>query len=90
MSRIPGSRVIAFATWLLALLGAGLMYVSFDAQYRFILAQKDAKVPSLIEAAMLDAQAGTGRTYIAEELRKLTKLALTCGPAEEDDGQPAG
>ncbi len=29
--RAPGSRVIAFATWLLALLGAGLMYVSFDA-----------------------------------------------------------
>jgi hypothetical protein len=42
MSRIPGSRVIAFATWLLALLGAGLMYVSFDAQYTFILAQKGA------------------------------------------------
>jgi hypothetical protein len=29
------SRVIAFATWLLVLLGAGLMYVSFDAWYRF-------------------------------------------------------
>ena len=37
-----GSRVIAFATWLRALLGAGLMYVSFDAQYTFILAQKGA------------------------------------------------
>jgi hypothetical protein len=54
-SRTPGSRVIAFATWLLALLGAGLMYVSFDAQYQFILAQKDARAASLIEAAMLDA-----------------------------------
>jgi hypothetical protein len=51
----PGSRVIAFATWLLALLGAGLMYVSFDAQYQFILAQKGARAASLIEAAMLDA-----------------------------------
>jgi len=38
--RVPGSRVIAFVTWLLALLGAGLMYISFDAQYRFIFAQK--------------------------------------------------
>ena len=55
MSRAPGSRVIAFATWLLALLGAGLMYVSFDAQYRFILAQKGDRAASLIEAAMLDA-----------------------------------
>ena len=53
--RAPGSRVIAFATWLLALLGAGLMYVSFDAQYQFILAQKGARAASLIEAAMLDA-----------------------------------
>ncbi len=55
MSRPPGSRVIAFATWLLALLGAGLMYVSFDAQYQFIQAQKDNRAASLIEAAMLDA-----------------------------------
>lgn len=55
MRRTPGSRVIAFATWLLALLGAGLMYVSFDAQYRFILAQKGDRAASLIEAAMLDA-----------------------------------
>jgi hypothetical protein len=55
MSRAPGSRVIAFATWLLALLGARLMYVSFDAQYQFILAQKNAQAASLIEAAMLDA-----------------------------------
>jgi hypothetical protein len=54
-NRIPGSRVIAFATRLLALLGAGLMYVSFDAQDQFILAQKGAKGPSLIEAALLDA-----------------------------------
>jgi hypothetical protein len=50
-----GTRVIAFATWLLALLGAGLMYVSFDAQYQFILAQKGDRAASMIEAAMLDA-----------------------------------
>ena len=46
--RAPGSRVIAFATWLLALLGAGLMYVSFDAQYQFILAQKGTQAASLM------------------------------------------
>ena len=55
MSRPPGRRVLAFATWLLALLGAGLMYVSFDAQYQFILAEKGVRAASLIEAAMLDA-----------------------------------
>jgi hypothetical protein len=32
MSRVPGSHLIAFATWLLALLAAGLMYGSFDAR----------------------------------------------------------
>src|SRR5690348_5517447 len=32
-ARTPGSRVIAFATWALFLLGAGLLYVSFEAQF---------------------------------------------------------
>src|SRR5690242_20666941 len=41
-------------------------------------------------APLAGLQAGTGRTYIAEELRRLSKLALTCDSAEEDDGQPAG
>jgi hypothetical protein len=53
--RAPGSRVIAFATWLLVLLGAGLMYVSFDAQYKYIYTVKQVDVASAIEAAMLDA-----------------------------------
>jgi hypothetical protein len=53
--RAPGSRVIAFATWLLVLLGAGLMYVSFQAQYTYIYAVKRVNVASAIEAAMLDA-----------------------------------
>ena len=53
--RKPGRSLIGFATWMLALLGAGLMYVSFDAQYVFIVAQKHAQAASLIEAAMLDA-----------------------------------
>ena len=37
--------LIAAATWLLGLLDAGLLYVSFDAQYRYIFAVKDAKFP---------------------------------------------
>jgi hypothetical protein len=53
--RPPGSVLIAAATWLLAVLDAGLLYVSFDAQYTYIFAVKDAKVPAMIEAAMLDA-----------------------------------
>jgi CBS domain-containing protein len=53
--RPPGSVLIMAATWLLAVLDAGLLYVSFDAQYRYIFAVKDAKAPAMIEAAMLDA-----------------------------------
>jgi hypothetical protein len=53
--RPPGSVLIASATWLLAILDAGLLYVSFDAQYRYIFAVKNATVPAMIEAAMLDA-----------------------------------
>jgi hypothetical protein len=55
LDRAPGSRVIAFATWLLVLLGGGLMYVSFQAQYTYIYAVKNVSVASAIEAAMLDA-----------------------------------
>jgi hypothetical protein len=53
--RPPGSTLIASATCLLALLDAGLLYVSFDAQYRYIFAVKNAMIPAMIEAAMLDA-----------------------------------
>ena len=40
-------------------------------------------------APLAGLQAGTGRTYIAEELRKLTGLTFAQAPAEEDDDQPA-
>ena len=53
--RTPGSRVIAFATWLLVFLGAGLMYVSLQAQYLYIFSVKHVSTASWIEAAMLDA-----------------------------------
>jgi hypothetical protein len=84
MSRVPGSRVIAFATWLLALLGAGLMYVSFDAQYTFILAQKSARAASLIEAAMLDAgmvilsALGIGLAQAGKPSRSVRFLIMIC------------
>ena len=85
--RPPGSRVIAFATWLLALLGAGLMYVSFDAQYRFILAQKGDRGASLIEAAMLDAgmvilsALGVGLARAGKPSRSVRFLIVICAGA---------
>jgi hypothetical protein len=41
-------------------------------------------------APLAGLQAGTGRTYLAEELRKFNGLAAGPRPAEEDDDQPAG
>ena len=34
--RPPGSVLIAVAAWLLALIGAGALYVSFSAQYEYV------------------------------------------------------
>jgi hypothetical protein len=79
--------VIAFATWLLALLGTGLMYVSFDAQYRFILAQKGDRAASLIEAAMLDAgmailsALGIGLARAGEPSGSVRFLIIICAAA---------
>ena len=87
MSPAPGSRVISFATWLLALLGSGLMYVSFDAQYRFILAQKGDRAASLIEAAMLDAgmailsALGIGLAQAGKPFRGVRFLIVVCAGA---------
>jgi hypothetical protein len=87
MSRVPGSRVIAFATWLLALLGAGLMYVSFDAQYQFILTQKGARATSLIAAMMLDAgmvilsTLGIGLARAGQPSRSVRFLIMICAGA---------
>ncbi len=87
MSRPSGSRVIAFATWLLALLGAGLMYVSFDAQYQFIQAQKGDRATSLIEAAMLDAgmvilsALGIGLAQAGRPSRSVRFLIVICAGA---------
>ncbi len=87
MSRIPGTWVITFATWLLALLGAGLMYVSFDAQYQFILAQKDDRAASMIEAAMLDAgmiilsALGIGLARAGKPSGSVRVLIMTCAGA---------
>jgi hypothetical protein len=85
--RTPGSRVIAFATWLLTLLGGGLMYVSFDAQYTFILAQKGARGASLIEAAMLDAgmiilsELGIGLARAGKPSGSVRVLIMICAGA---------
>ena len=52
--REPGSVLIAVAAWLLALTGGGALFVSFTAQYGYILAVRRQDAASVIEALLLD------------------------------------
>ena len=52
--RAPGSVLIAVAGWLLALTGGGALFVSFSAQYAYIVAVRRQHVASVIEALLLD------------------------------------
>jgi hypothetical protein len=52
--RAAGSVLIAVAAWLLALIGGGALFVSFSAQYVYILAVRRQDVASAIEALLLD------------------------------------
>jgi hypothetical protein len=52
--RAPGSVLIAVAAWLLALIGGGALFVSYTAQYTYILAVRRQDTVSVIEALLLD------------------------------------
>src|SRR5580704_3405432 len=52
--RPPGSALIAVAAWLLALIDGGALFVSFSAQYAYILAVRRQDAASVIEALLLD------------------------------------
>ena len=52
--RAPGSALIAIAAWLLALIGAGALYVSFSAQRQYVFDARRQDVASIIEALLLD------------------------------------
>ncbi len=52
--RVPGSALIAIAAWLLALIGAGALFVSFSAQYAYVFHVRHQDAASVIEALLLD------------------------------------
>jgi hypothetical protein len=54
LERAPGSVLIACAAWLLALVGAGALYVSFSAQRQYVFFARHQDVASIIEALLLD------------------------------------
>jgi Protein of unknown function (DUF2637) len=52
--RAPGSALIGWAAWLLALIGAGALFVSFSAQYAYVFHVRHQDAASVIEALLLD------------------------------------
>ena len=52
--RAPGSILIAAAAWLLAVIGAGALFVSFSAQYAYVFHVRHQDAASVIEALLLD------------------------------------
>jgi hypothetical protein len=52
--RAPGWALIAVAAWLLVLTGGGALFVSFTAQYAYILTVRRQDAASVIEALLLD------------------------------------
>ena len=85
--RGPGSALIAAAAWLLALTGGGALYVSFTAQYTYILAVRRQDAASVIEALLLDllmivfALLALGLARAGQPARAERALILLCAVA---------
>ena len=85
--RTPGSMVIMAMTWLLVVLDAGLLYVSFAAQYKFVFTEKGQRVPSAIEAGMLDvgmvllSGLGIGLALAGKPSKSIRFLIMVCAAA---------
>jgi hypothetical protein len=52
--RQPGSVLIGSAAWLLVLIGAGALYVSFSAQREYVFGARHQDAASIVEALLLD------------------------------------
>jgi hypothetical protein len=85
--RAPGSVLIAVAAWLLALTGGGALFVSFTAQYAYLLAVRRQAVASVIEALLLDllmivfTLLALGLARAGQSARSERVLILACAAA---------
>ncbi len=85
--RAPGSALIAVAAWLLALTGAGALFVSFTAQYAYIVAVRRQDAASVVEALLLDllmivfTLLALGLSRASRSARVERALVLACGAA---------
>ncbi len=85
--RAPGSVLIAVAAWLLALTGGGALFVSFSAQYAYLLAVRHQEAASVIEALLPDllmivlALLALGLARAGQPARAERVLSLWCAAA---------
>ncbi len=83
----PGSVLIAVAAWLLALIGGGALFVSFSAQYAYIVAIRRQDAASVIEALLLDLLTivftllALGLSRAGKSARAERALILACAAA---------
>jgi hypothetical protein len=85
--RAPGSVLIGVAAWLLALTGGGALFVSFTAQYAYILTVRHQGAVSVIEALLLDllmiifTLLALGLSRAGQPARAERALILVCAAA---------
>ncbi|MGH3222637.1 MAG: DUF2637 domain-containing protein [Streptosporangiaceae bacterium] len=85
--RAPGSVLIAVAAWLLALTGGGALFVSFTAQYAYLVAARRQAAASVIEALLLDllmivfTLLALGLARAGQSARSERALILACAAA---------
>jgi hypothetical protein len=85
--RAPGSVLIAAAAWLLALTGGGALFVSFSAQYAYLVTIRRQDAASVIEALLLDLLMITftllalGLSRAGQPARAERALILACAAA---------
>ena len=85
--RAPGSALISVAAWLLALAGGGALFVSFTAQYAYILTVRRQDTASVIEALLLDllmivfTLLALGLSRAGQPARAERALILVCAAA---------
>jgi len=85
----PGARLVGTAAVLLFVLGAGLLSVSYAAQYRYVLEQRHQGVASLIEAGALDVgliifsllALGLARAGLAAKTERVLVVLCAAGSA---------
>ena len=65
----PGSALIAVAAWLLALAGGGTLFVSFNAQYAYLVTVRRQDAASGLEVADLAAFAAAWRARVTAPAR---------------------